>query len=56
MQKWRSWRGRLFFCIILCVSGPELARLRSWIQEIGSLLPLSFFCHSEDDTWHSELT
>lgn len=28
---------------------------RPWIQEIGLLLPLPFFRHSKDDTWHSEL-
>lgn len=42
--------------IILSVFDLELAPcLRSWIQATGLFLPLSFFCHSNDDTWHTEL-
>lgn len=45
------------FCwILLSVFDPDLAPyLRPWIQEIGPLLPLLFFRHSKDDTWHSKL-
>ena len=46
-----------FLCIILSICDRELAPcLRSWIQGVGPLLPLSFFHHSKDDTWHSGLT